>query len=125
MTKTTGYSKPSEYASNEEKLSPKYGLNYAQYCYGQNWYNEGYLDNQYNLIENETYRQGNQTNDNVKKYLLNGKDKSYGKLNFEPINIIPKYVKVAKKNLNIQLFNPKCKAIDSTSIEQKKKKRDE
>ncbi len=29
MTKTTGYSKPSEYASNEEKLSPKYGKQYA------------------------------------------------------------------------------------------------
>ena len=122
---TTKSPKPSEYDSNEDKLSPEFGLNYARYIDAQHYQTENFLNGQKRLIENEAYRTGSQTNENVKKYLLNGRDKSFGKYNFEPLNIIPKYTKVAKKSQNLHLFNPRCSAIDNTSVEDRQNKRNE
>jgi hypothetical protein len=122
---TANAPKPNEFASNEEKLNPKYGYDYARYIDSQHYINQGFIDQQGTWLENERYRSGTQSNINVKKYLLDGRDKSYGKLNFTPLNIIPKYVKTIKKSLNLPLFNSKVKAIDSTSVEMRQGERDE
>ena len=115
--------KPSEYDSNEEKLDPKFGLAYAKYIDSQHYTDGDFIAGQKGLVENESYRAGTQSNQRVKDYLLNGRDQSYGKFNFEPLNIIPKHLKVVKKALNLDLYIPKCKAIDNTSIEERKGER--
>lgn len=121
---TTKSPKPSEYKTNEEKKDPSFGLAYARYIDAQHYSDESFQDERIKMEENERYRAGMQTNKNVKDYLLNGRDKSWGKFNFEGLNVIPKYLKVSKKNLGLERYVPKCKAIDSTSIDQRKEERD-
>lgn len=110
------YAKPSEYASNVEKKDDKYALQYANYMHSQFLNNAGSTAVIEEWVENESYRQGYNTPEKLKKLLLNARDQSYGKLSFEQPIIIPKFYKTIKKNLNLELFESKVKAIDATSM---------
>ena len=119
------FNKPNEYSSNDEKLSKEYALAYARFIEAQHFSNQSYMNRKEEWIENEAYRTGYQSDRKLKDKLLGeGKNTSFGKLDFTPYNIIPKFAKVAKKNLNLDLFESKTTAIDSSSMEMRKNNRD-
>lgn len=120
------YQKPNEYSTNEEKLGKEYGLEYARFIESQHFSNQSYRDRKEKWLENETYRTGTQSERKIMdKILGEGVKKSYGKLDFTPLNIIPKHAKVIKKNLNLDLFDSKATAVDNSSTEMRKLQKDE
>ena len=95
------FSKPNEYSSNEDKLKKPYALQYARFIEDQHLSSESFANRQAEWVENELYRSGYQSERKLKDKLLGENvNQSFGRLDFTPLNIIPKFAKVIKKNLS-------------------------
>lgn len=115
-------SRPSDLTPTDKKLDLSFGLQYAKYIHNNNYAD---LDTRRaEWKENIEYLQGYQNMDKIKQFMLDGRDKSFGKLNFDQLNIIPKYCKIGEKNLAFDLYQHKATAIDPFSMEIKKEERD-
>ena len=76
-------------------MDSSYGLKYAQYIEHQELLSENYISRKDTWVENRAFMAGSQPMDRLKKTLLEG-DKSYGKYDFTPLSIIPKFTNAIK-----------------------------
>lgn len=114
--------RPSDSAPTDKKLDLLFGLRYAKYIHDNNYADLNTRRAEWK--ENIEYLQGYQSMDRIKQFMLDGRDKSFGKLNFDQLNIIPKYCKIGEKNLAFDLYQHKVTAIDPFSMEIKQNERD-
>lgn len=87
---------PSEWVSAEQKLTPEWGLQYIQAAHNDWLRNQNtYLRTKQNtMLRNRLYADGNQSEDIYKTKVLLNKSKSFINLNWEIVDIIPKYVDI-------------------------------
>ena len=93
MASTGGSYFPNRFASDKEKKTDKYGLNYAKAIYNQ-YVNKSYsLYNQRErFINNRKYAQGLQSIQKYKDMLNMNGDLSYANLDYSVISVLPKFV---------------------------------
>jgi len=116
------YGKPSEFVTDEEKMSYDYGLAYARYIEHQELLSETYKASRIAWQENEAWMRGEQSTANIQEIMING-DKSFAKYDFTPLPIIPKFVNAIEENLHLDLYKPSVHAIDPLSQKQREKER--
>jgi hypothetical protein len=124
---------PNPLASSEEKQSKDYGLSYAKAIYNQ-WgkFNEdsSLYRRRYNIFErNRNYANGTQDTA-IYRQLLNSFDTDSGSgsmmnLDFTPVPILPKFVRIVVNKILSQAPYPNVEAIDplSSSAKDAEKKR--
>lgn len=112
---------PSDNATNEEKNTREYGLQYAKAIY-KNWAGVDEVKRKSRIRDFEEARRYRNGSQSVSKYLdmadLNG-DSSWINLNIKPLPIIAKFVDVLVEGfMNIQ-YEISSKAIDKKSVSKK------
>lgn len=87
---------PSEWVSPEEKLTTTWGLAYMKAIHSDWIRNQSFFlkTKQNIIIRNRQYAEGSQSEDIYKDLLLLKKNKSWINLNWEIVDIIPKYVDI-------------------------------
>src|SRR5210317_1080541 len=104
---------PDRLASDSEKETDAYGINYAKAIY-HHYKNDEYSTSMFRdrFILNRKYAEGLQDINKYKDLLgLNG-DSSYLNLDFSVVSIIPKFVDLLVGELINQEFRITCNAID-------------
>ena len=123
--KLNGY--PSPLASNEDKATNEYGLEYFRAMYYE-WHNNAdvyFRDIKMRYVKNRAYAEGNQDVGKYKDLLDVEGDSSYLNIDWSPVSIIPKFVDVIVNGMVNQDYDVKAKSIDPVATdkryEQKKK----
>ena len=116
MASTGGSYFPNRFASDKEKETDKYGLNYAKAIYNQ-YVNKSYsLYNQRErFINNRKYAQGLQSIQKYKDMLNMNGDLSYANLDYSVISVLPKFVDLLVGEMMNQEYHITVDAIDDQS----------
>ena len=115
---------PDPLASNEEKKSEEYGLQYAQ-AIQYEWYHrpEGstcrFLDKRDQYHELRLYARGEQSSDIYKQLIAGGHEQSYTNYDWTPLQIIPKFVNLQANQMIERLYEIKVEAVDKFSTDLK------
>ncbi len=123
--KTKGF--PDPLAKSEEKAMHEYGLNYAQAIESQ-WGSDGDISSLYKTKEqtfskSRRYANGTQDTTPYKKMLTsldpNGSSGTLLNLDYTPVPILPKFVKIVVNNILSRNPQPNVEAIDPLSSSEK------
>lgn len=106
---------PNPFASNEEKNSKTYGLEYARYIESEWLTNGEYASRKRKFEELEALRNNEVDIDKFKAMLNIPKDKAYVSLNWEFTSIVPKFVNVVKDSFPVDMFKVIAKGVDVIS----------
>ena len=121
--KLNGY--PSPLASNEEKATKEYGLEYFKTMYYQ-WHNNGdvyFRDRKMRYGRNRSYAEGNQDVGKYKDLLDVQGDTSYLNIDFTPVSVVPKFVDVIVNGMVNQEYDVKAKSIDPIAAKKRLEKK--
>ena len=121
--KINGY--PSPLATNEEKATKEYGLEYFKTMYYE-WHNNGdvyFRDRKMRYNRNRSYAEGNQDVGKYKDLLDVQGDTSYLNIDFTPVSIIPKFVDVIVNGMVNQDYDIKAKTIDPIAAKERMEKK--
>ena len=114
---------PTIFATNEEKATKEYGLQYFKTMYSD-WKNNtelAYQDKKRSFNKMRAYAEGTQSVSKYKDLLDVEGDSSYMNIDWTPVSIIPKFVDVVCGDMTNREFAIKANAIDKISIDNKKK----
>ena len=114
---------PTVFATNEEKSTKEYGLQYFKTMYSD-WKNNtelAYQDKKRAFNKMRAYAEGTQSVSKYKDLLDVEGDSSYMNIDWTPVSIIPKFVDVVCGDMTNREFAIKANAIDKISIDNKKK----
>ena len=118
---------PSPLASNEDKATKKYGLEYLKAMYDE-WYKSGdvgFQDRKSRYQRNRRYAEGNQDVGKYKDLLDVEGDSSYLNIDWTPVSVIPKFVDIIVNGMVNQEYDILAKSTDpvaaSERLEKKKK----
>ena len=116
MANTGGLYFPNRLASDKEKESDKYGLQYAKAIYNK-YINQSYsLYNQREkFINNRKYAEGYQSVQKYKDMLNMNGDLSYANLDFSVVSVLPKFVDLLVGEMMNQEYTISVDAIDDQS----------
>ena len=114
---------PNREASNEEKESKSYGLEYAQYIEFEWITGNDYTSRKKKFEELEALRNNEVDIDRFKNMLNIPKDQAYLSLNWEFTSVVPKFVNVVKDSFPADMFKIKTKGVDIMSREERNKYR--
>lgn len=123
--KLNGY--PSPLATNEEKATKEYGLEYFKTMYYE-WHNNGdvyFRDRKMRYNRNRSYAEGNQDVGKYKDLLDVQGDSSYLNIDWSPVSIIPKFVDVIINGMVNQEYDVKAKSIDPIAANERMQKKKE
>ena len=123
--KLNGY--PSPLATNEEKATKEYGLEYFKTMYYE-WHNNGdvyFRDRKMRYNRNRSYAEGNQDVGKYKDLLDVQGDSSYLNIDWSPVSIIPKFVDVIVNGMVNQEYDVKAKSIDPIAANERMQKKKE
>lgn len=122
---------PDPLASTEEKMSQNYGLQYAKAMYAQ-WigvdYNNSLYGRRFNEMQNNRdYAQGTQDT-SIYRQILSSLDANNGDgtmltLDYTPVPIIPKFVRIVVNKILSRRPYPQVQAVDPLSRSEKDKKK--
>ena len=122
---------PDPLASTEEKMSQPYGLQYAKAMYAQ-WigvdYNNSLYGKRFNEMQNNRdYAQGTQDT-SIYRQILSSLDANNGDgtmltLDYTPVPIIPKFVRIVVNKILSRKPYPQVQAVDPLSRTEKDKKK--
>lgn len=122
---------PDPLASTEEKMSQSYGLQYAKAMYAQ-WigvdYNNSLYGRRFNEMQNNRdYAQGTQDT-SIYRQILSSLDANNGDgtmltLDYTPVPIIPKFVRIVVNKILSRKPYPQVQAVDPLSRSEKDKKK--
>ena len=122
---------PDPLASTEEKMTQAYGLQYAKAMYAQ-WIGVDYDNSLYGrrfkeMQNNRDYAQGTQ-NTSIYRQILSSLDANNGDgamltLDYTPVPIIPKFVRIIVNKILSRKPYPQVQAIDPLSRSEKDKKK--
>ena len=117
---------PDLLASNDEKASKKFGVNYAKAIWSRYLYADFSIYQKIGrFVENRKYAEGLQSIDKYKDMLDIKGDTSYLNLDFQSVSVIPKFVNLVIGEMINQEFKIQCNALDESSMkdyeEQKRK----
>jgi hypothetical protein len=121
--KLNGY--PSPLASNEEKATKEYGLEYLKTMYYE-WHNNGdvyFRDRKMRYNRNRSYAEGNQDVGKYKDLLDVAGDSSYLNIDWSPVSIVPKFVDVIVNGMVNQEYDVKAKSIDPVAANKRLEKK--
>ena len=121
--KLNGY--PSPLASNEEKATKEYGLEYLKTMYYE-WHNNGdvyFRDRKMRYNRNRSYAEGNQDVGKYKDLLDVAGDSSYLNIDWSPVSIVPKFVDVIVNGMVNQEYDVKAKSIDPIAANKRLEKK--
>jgi hypothetical protein len=114
---------PTVFATNEEKGTKEYGLQYFKTMYSD-WKNNtdlAYQDRKRSFSRMRSYAEGTQSVAKYKDLLDVEGDSSYMNIDWTPVSIIPKFVDVICGDMTNREFAIKANAIDKLSINEKSK----
>tara|TARA_R110002020_G_scaffold247004_2_gene460881 strand:+ start:1197 stop:3593 length:2397 start_codon:yes stop_codon:yes gene_type:complete len=118
---------PTVFATNEEKATKEYGLQYIKTMYSD-WKNNtelAYQDKKRSFHKMRAYAEGTQSVAKYKDLLDVEGDSSYMNIDWTPVSTIPKFVDVVCGDMTNREFAIKANAIDDkSSIERKKAMRE-
>ena len=123
--KLNGY--PSPLATNEEKATKEYGLEYFKNMYYE-WHNNGdvyFRDLKMRYSRNRSYAEGNQDVGKYKDLLDAQGDSSYLNIDWSPVSIVPKFVDVIVNGMVNQEYDIKAKTIDPIAANERLEKKKE
>jgi len=123
--KLNGY--PSPLATNEEKATKEYGLEYFKNMYYE-WHNNGdvyFRDIKMRYSRNRSYAEGNQDVGKYKDLLDVQGDSSYLNIDWSPVSIVPKFVDVIVNGMVNQEYDIKAKTIDPVAANERLEKKKE
>ena len=103
---------PNRKASNEEKESKDYGLEYARYIEFEWITGNDYASRKKKFEELEALRDNEVDIDRFKNMLNIPKDQAYLSLNWEFTSVVPKFVNVVKDSFPADMFKIKTKGVD-------------
>ena len=110
---------PSQVVSDQEKISPEYGLKIAK-AIEQEWFNGAhsnrYLDFQHKYHNLRLYARGEQSIQKYKDELSINGDLSYLNLDWKPVPIIPKFVDIVVNGMSERIFNVKAYSQDQYGV---------
>ena len=121
--KLNGY--PSPLATNEEKATKEYGLEYFKNMYYE-WHNNGdvyFRDRKMRYNRNRSYAEGNQDVGKYKDLLDVQGDSSYLNIDWSPVSVIPKFVDVIVNGMVNQDYDIKAKTIDPVAANERMEKK--
>jgi len=121
--KLNGY--PSPLASNEEKATKEYGLEYLKTMYYE-WHNNGdvyFRDLKMRYNRNRSYAEGNQDVGKYKDLLDVQGDSSYLNIDWTPVSVVPKFVDVIVNGMVNQEYDVKAKSIDPIAANKRLEKK--
>ena len=121
--KLNGY--PSPLASNEEKATKEYGLEYLKTMYYE-WHNNGdvyFRDRKMRYNRNRSYAEGNQDVGKYKDLLDVQGDSSYLNIDWTPVSVVPKFVDVIVNGMVNQEYDVKAKSIDPVATNKRLEKK--
>ena len=127
--KTSGF--PDPLAPKEEKLDPRYGLRYAKAIYSQ-WGDRGQSGSLFSKRRkvfdvNRSYANGNQDTSIYRQLLTsldpNNGDGSFLNMDFTPVPILPKFVRIVVNKILSSEPYPNVEAVDPLSSSEKDKER--
>jgi len=113
---------PTIFATNEEKLTNEYGLQYFKRMY-HDWKNStdlSYQDRKRSFEKLRSYAEGTQSVAKYKDLLDVEGDSSYMNIDWTPVSIVPKFVDVVCGGMVNQEFMIRANAIDTLSIDKRK-----
>ncbi len=121
--KLNGY--PNPLATNEEKASKQYGLDYLKAMYYDYSKNSDvyYRDIKIRYSRNRAYAEGSQDIGKYKDLLDVQGDTAYLNIDFTPVSIIPKFVDVIVNGMVNQEYDIKATSIDPIAAEERLNKR--
>ena len=114
---------PTPIATNSEKASKEYGLQYFKRMY-HDWTQNSELnfrDRRRRMIKARKYAEGNQDVGKYKDLLDVKGDNSYMNIDWTPVSVIPKFVDVVVGDLSNQDYEVKATAVDKLSQDKKLK----
>tara|TARA_R110002020_G_scaffold11064_8_gene42100 strand:+ start:1197 stop:3593 length:2397 start_codon:yes stop_codon:yes gene_type:complete len=114
---------PTVFATNDEKATNEYGLQYFKTMYSD-WKNNtelAYQDKKRSFNKMRAYAEGTQSVAKYKDLLDVEGDSSYMNIDWTPVSIIPKFVDVVCGDMTNREFAVKANAIDKLSIDERKK----
>jgi len=114
---------PTPMATNEEKSSNEYGLQYFKRMY-HDWTENSDLnfrDKRRRMVNARKYAEGNQDVGKYKDLLDVQGDNSYMNIDWTPVSVVPKFVDVIVGDLSNQEYEVKASAIDKLSQDKKLK----
>ena len=117
--KLNGY--PSPLATNEEKATKEYGLEYFKNMYYE-WHNNGdvyFRDRKMRYNRNRSYAEGNQDVGKYKDLLDAQGDSSYLNIDWSPVSIVPKFVDVIVNGMVNQEYDVKAESIDPIAAKER------
>ena len=121
--KLNGY--PSPLATNEEKATKEYGLEYFKNMYYE-WHNNGdvyFRDRKMRYNRNRSYAEGNQDVGKYKDLLDVQGDSSYLNIDWSPVSIVPKFVDVIVNGMVNQEYDVKAESIDPIAAKERMEKK--
>ena len=113
---------PTVFATNEEKASKEYGLQYFKTMYSD-WKNStelAYQDKKRAFNKMRAYAEGTQSVSKYKDLLDVEGDSSYMNIDWTPVSIIPKFVDVVCGDMTNREFAIKANAIDKLSTDERR-----
>ena len=113
---------PTVFATNEEKASKEYGLQYFKTMYSD-WKDNtelAYQDRKRRFQKMRAYAEGTQSVAKYKDLLDVEGDSSYMNIDWTPVSIIPKFVDVVCGDMTNREFAIKANAIDKLSVDERK-----
>ena len=116
---------PTPIATNSEKASKEYGLQYIKRMY-HDWTENSELnfrDRRRRMIKARKYAEGNQDVGKYKDLLDVQGDNSYMNIDWTPVSVIPKFVDVVVGDLSNQEYEVKASAVDKLSQDKKLKEK--
>lgn len=116
---------PTPFASNKEKGTKEYGLQYLKQMY-QDWDSSNdysYSDKKQLFAKARSYAEGNQSVAKYKDLLDVEGDTSYMNIDWTPVSIVPKFVDVICGGMNNQEYEVIATAIDPVSEKKRENKK--
>ena len=123
--KLNGY--PNPLATNEEKASKQYGLDYFKAMYYDYSKNSDvyYRDVKIRYSRNRAYAEGSQDIGKYKDLLDVQGDTAYLNIDFTPVSIIPKFVDVIVNGMVNQEYDVKAESIDPIAAKERLNKKNQ
>ena len=118
---------PTVFASNEDKASNEYGLQYFKTMYSdfKNNTDLAYQDRKRAFNKMRAYAEGTQSVAKYKDLLDVEGDSSYMNIDWTPVSIVPKFVDVVCGDMTNREFAVKANAIDKISSDKRKQDKKE